>query len=210
MIKSSALLLLATLSWSADVVAEAQAAMAGNDATAKKSALRALGSKGAGDDAAAIGLLIGAIADRQGGEAAAAALKSRTGASPKGGTWRTGHEAEAAKAWQDWYADEQQKKKLTDLEKKGAKPVAKPAEAAPAEEAKPTEAKPEKAVVLPEDLGRIDRIILKAGGSMLCYIQSRRTDADGNLVSLRIVHPENGGEEILPSSLISRIDEDIR
>ena len=204
------LLLLSSFAGAADALAEAQAAMTGNDASAKKTALKALGAKDAGAEEAAIGLLLGALSDRQAGEAAAAALKARTGASPKGGTWRTGHEAEAAKAWQDWYADEQQKKKLTDLEKKGAKPVAKPAEPTPAEETKPTEAKPEKAVVLPEDLGRIDRIIIKAGGSMLCYIQSRRTDADGTLILVRIIHPEGGGEEILPAALISRVDEDIR
>ena len=112
MIKTCTLLLAASLAWSADAVADAQAAMASNDATAKKSALRALGSKGAGDDAAAISLLIGALSDRQGGEAAVNALKSRTGASPKGGTWIPGKEADTIEAWQGWYAAEQQKKKV--------------------------------------------------------------------------------------------------
>ncbi len=211
MIKTCTLLLAASLAWSADAVADAQAAMASNDATAKKSALRALGSKGAGDDAAAISLLIGALSDRQGGEAAVNALKSRTGASPKGGTWIPGKEADTIEAWQGWYAAEQQKKKVADLQKKADAPAKKkPVVEQNTEDVPQPEAKPAKVVVLPEDLGRLDRIILKAGGSMLCYIQSRRTDADGNLVSLRIVHPENGGEEILPAALVSRVDEDIR
>jgi hypothetical protein len=62
----------------------------------------------------------------------------------------------------------------------------------------------------PSDLGRIDRIIFKNGGSLVCYILSKRTNADGVLQSVRIVHPNNGGEEILSTDLISRIDEDIR
>jgi len=240
------LLLLSSLAGAADALAEAQAAMASSDAAAKKEALRALASKGAGSDEAVIPLLLAALSDRQAGEAAASVLKSRTGASPKGGVWMIGKEDQAVKAWQEWWKTEQDRRQVDDLAKKAkeaekakaaekekakaaekakakvgdAKPSddkaveakttgEKPAET-PTEDAKPVEAKPVKISVNPDDLGRMDRIFLKSGGSMLCYIQSRRTDADGNLLSVRIIHPEGGGEEILPAALISRIDEDIR
>ena len=66
------------------------------------------------------------------------------------------------------------------------------------------------AYVPPSDLGRLDRIIFKSGGTLVCYILSKRVNADGVLQSVRVVHPNNGGEEILSSDLISRIDEDVR
>jgi hypothetical protein len=62
----------------------------------------------------------------------------------------------------------------------------------------------------PSDLGRLDRIVFKSGGSLVCFILSKRMNADGVLQSIRIVHPNNGGEEILSADLIARIDEDIR
>jgi hypothetical protein len=214
MTKLPLLLLLAALAPAADLVAQAQAAMGNNDASDKKTALKALAAKSSGPDEVVIPILLSALTDRQAGEAAVSALKARTGASPKGGTWITGKESQTVEAWTTWWVDQQQKKKVTDLEKKAeaAKPTtAKPEAAAdtPAVET-PVEAKPERTTTVPDDLGRIDRILLKAGGSMVAYIQSRRTDADGNLVSVRVIHPDGGGEEILPASLISRIDEDIR
>lgn len=62
----------------------------------------------------------------------------------------------------------------------------------------------------PSDLGRLDRIVFKSGGSLVCYILSKRVNADGVLQSVRVVHQNNGGEEILAADLIARIDEDIR
>jgi hypothetical protein len=62
----------------------------------------------------------------------------------------------------------------------------------------------------PSDLGRLDRIVFKTGGSLVCYILSKRMNADGVLQSVRIVHQNNGGEETLAADLIARIDEDIR
>lgn len=209
----SLLLLCAGLASAADAVAEAQTALAGNEAAAKKSALKALANKSAGDDAVVIPLLLGALADRQAGEAAASILRSRTGSSPKGGTWIPGKEEQTVKAWTEWWATEQQKRQVQELQKKAkgtTKDKAQDVVPAKPEAEEKTEVKAPRAVVLPDDLGKIDRIILKAGGSMLCYIQSRRTDAEGNLVSLRIIHPESGGEEILGADLISRVDEDVR
>ena len=62
----------------------------------------------------------------------------------------------------------------------------------------------------PSDLGRLDRIVFKTGGSLVCYVQSKRVNADGVLLSVRIVHQNDGGEETLAADLIARIDEDIR
>jgi hypothetical protein len=62
----------------------------------------------------------------------------------------------------------------------------------------------------PSDLGRLDRVVFKSGGSLVCYILSKRVNADGVLQSVRVVHQNNGGEEILAADLIARIDEDIR
>jgi hypothetical protein len=71
---------------------------------------------------------------------------------------------------------------------------------------------PKKRVNLPppEDLGKLDRIIFKNGSSLICYILTRRTDADGNLVTVRIIHPDGAGEEILQADLIARIEEDVK
>ncbi len=62
----------------------------------------------------------------------------------------------------------------------------------------------------PSDLGRIDRVVFRSGGSMRCYIMSRHNDADGNLVNVRVIHPDGGGEETLAADLIARIDEDVQ
>ncbi len=62
----------------------------------------------------------------------------------------------------------------------------------------------------PSDLGKLDRIVFKTGGSLVCYILSKRVNADGVLQSVRVVHQNNGGEETLAADLIARIDEDIR
>ena len=62
----------------------------------------------------------------------------------------------------------------------------------------------------PSDLGRLDRIVFKTGGSLVCYILSKRMNADGVLQSVRIVHQNDGGEETLAAELIARIDEDVR
>ena len=82
----------------------------------------------------------------------------------------------------------------------------KPADAATTDATKPEQP----AYEPPSDLGRLDRIVFKTGGSLVCYILSRRVNADGVLLSVRIVHPNNGGEETLAADLIARIDEDVR
>ncbi len=193
-------------------VAALSAALAGSDLTEKKAAIRAVASKSVGKDAEVFPLLIGAIGDRQAGEAAIAALSSRAGETPKDGAYKNNLEL-TTKAWQGWYESWQKKQAIKNLEKK----VDKKSDATAAVPVKPVDGTPEAAASeksLPaqpaEDLGKIDRIIFKAGGSLLCYIQSKRTDADGNLVSVRVIHPDGSGEETIASDLISRIEEDLR
>ncbi len=53
-------------------------------------------------------------------------------------------------------------------------------------------------------------MVFKNGSNLICYILTRRTDADGNLISLRIVHPDGSGEETLDAAMVSRIEEDVR
>jgi hypothetical protein len=143
-----------------------------------------------------------------------------------------------ASEWNNWLAarkrDKETQKKIADQEKKlkdmeaAEKNKAKEAKdgvatadgktAPPADGSTPpatgTDGEPTikapPAYVPPSDLGRLDRIIFKSGGTLVCYILSRRVNADGVLQSIRVVHPNNGGEEILSADLISRVDEDVR
>lgn len=85
-------------------------------------------------------------------------------------------------------------------------PTGTPAEGAPV-------AKPEAPKAPPgrdPEFGGLDRITFRTGGSLLCYVLSKRIDSEGNLVSVRIVHPDQGGEETLAAELIARIEDDIR
>jgi hypothetical protein len=113
----------------------------------------------------------------------------------------------------------EEEKKKTDEAKNGkpatgdTKPGDKPAEGdTPADPAtattEPGTDKP--AYEPPSDLGRLDRIVFKTGGSLVCYVLSKRMNADGVLQSVRIVHQNDGGEETLAADLIARIDEDVR
>lgn len=71
-------------------------------------------------------------------------------------------------------------------------------------------AKPKAVYEPPTDLGRVDRIVFKTGGSLVCYILSKRSNSDGVLQSVRVSHLDDGGEETLAMDLIARIEEDIR
>ena len=62
----------------------------------------------------------------------------------------------------------------------------------------------------PNDLGKPSRIIFKNGGSLVCYVIFKRTDSDGVLQSVRIIHLDGGGEETLAADLIARIEESAR
>jgi hypothetical protein len=192
-------------------VAALQAALADNDAIAKKTAIRALSSKSVGKDAEILPLLVAAIGDRQAGETAVNALSSRTGKTPIGGSYAPGVDpVKVQAAWQGWLKDWQMTQDIKKLEKKVDKNSEKIKDvAAIAAETAPVVEKTT-AQAPPEDLGKVDRVIFKAGGSLLCFIMSKRIDAEGKLVSVRIVHPDGAGEETIAESLISRIEEDIQ
>ena len=207
------LLACATGAWCADSpVAALQAALGGNDAVAKKTALRAVASKSAGSDEEVLPLLVAAIADRQGGEAAVAALSSRTGAAPSGGSYVPGVDpAKVQGVWQKWLEDWKKAQDIKKLKKKDEKQETQSGAPLPAPETPKTSGDEKAVTPAPaEDLGKLDRVLFKAGGSLLCYVQSKRTDADGNLISVRVVHPDGSGEETIAADLISRIEEDIR
>lgn len=208
-----ATLLLSAAAFAADgPVADFQKAMADNDSGAKKQAARALGAKDAGKDEEAYAALIAAISDRQAGEVAVAALQSRVGKTPVGGVYKAGEDpAKTQAAWQGWFDDWKKAQQIKKLEKKDEKKPAKPEAAAPAPEVKTTAPSEKTTPPMPaEDLGKLDRVIFVAGGSLLCYVQSKRTDADGKLLSVRVIHPDGSGEETISAELVSRIEEDIQ
>ena len=203
------------------------------EASDKKEALRAAQSLGKDQDDVAFELLIKGVNDRQVHDEAVLALRARTGLQPtllNRGSGYPGYPAsDDASEWNNWLSarkkeKETQKKiaegekKIKDIEEaeknktadgktgKTGKTGDKPADGAE----KPAEGTEKPAYEPPSDLGRLDRIVFKTGGSLVCYILSKRMNADGVLQSVRIVHQNNGGEETLAADLIARIDEDVR
>ena len=218
-----AILLAATgLGWAADSssVAAFNTAMGGQDFQAKKQAMQAL----AGDDSVVLPLLVQALNDRQVGEFALQVLRSRTGlAAPTnkrvGGPGYPGYpQDDSSSSWSGWLSDRtkavEQEKLLKELKEKADKKpdetTAKPVDPnAPVDDPANPDKQP-KAPVIDTDLGTIDRVILKSGGALMCYVLSKRTDADGNLISIRVAHPDGGGEEVLQADLIARLEEDVK
>ncbi len=214
-----------------DPFAVFNAAMAGQDFTAKRSAIAGLVAAPKTQDDAVYAALVAALSDRQGQDDAIQALRGRSGLRPpakKGASQYPGYPAsDAAAAWQAWLAARKQdldnRAKIANTEKlakeaketadKNAKKIAgktddkTDAVISETPVAAVTPGKP--TWVPPPELGKADRIFLKNGGSLVCYIQSKRLDADGNLRSVRVVH-EDGGEETLAADLIARIEEDVR
>lgn len=214
----SVLPLLAVVLMAGDAVTIFQQAMAGDSLDAKRAAIQGLGSV---DEDTALRMLIGAVDDRQARDAAIAALRARTGLVPateKGAGGYPGYpRSDSASNWSIWLTErtkaKDEEKKLKEIEKK-LKEAKDKDKKKPTDEAKPDTAKPkdpaEPPPPPPDDLGRPARISFTAGGNLVCYIRSERKDAEGKLVSLRVVHLDNGGEEVLDAKLISRIDRDIR
>lgn len=217
-----------------DVKAQFDQAFTKGEASDKKEALRAAQSLGKDQDDLAYELLVKAVNDRQVHDEAVMALRARTGLQPtllNRGSGYPGYPAsDDASEWNNWLASRkkdketqkkiaEQDKKLKEMEEaeksgkdgKGDKPATgetKPDDPATAAGEGDKPAQP--AYEPPSDLGRLDRIVFKTGGSLVCYVLSKRVNADGVLQSVRIVHQNNGGEEILSADLIARIDEDIR
>ncbi len=198
------------------------------DADAKRAAVKALADKAAAGDDEAYAKLVKATGDRQSQDAAIAALRARTGLKPsKGdGGGYPGYPADDTPAsWQAWLkardAEVAKEKQIAEALKlaEEAKKEAEAKEGDPAkvdgetgavagEPGKPTTVKP--APARPSsDLGRMDRVVFKTGGSLLCYILSKRVDDTGNLISVRVVHRDEGGEEVLSADLVAHIEEDI-
>ena len=210
------------------------------EASDKKDAVRQAQSLGKDQDDLAFELLVKGVNDRQVHDEAVMALRARTGLQPtllNRGSGYPGYPAsDDASEWNNWLAARKKdketqakiaegEKKLKEMEEaeknkgdpKNAKPPA--GNGDPAKDpADPTTAstdpgsdKPaQPAYEPPSDLGRLDRIVFKTGGSLVCYILSKRMNADGVLQSVRIVHQNDGGEETLAAELIARIDEDVR
>jgi len=223
-----------------DVKAKFGKAFSEGSSSDKKDALRAAQSLPKEDDDVAFELLIKGVGDRQVHDEAVLALRARTGLQPtllNRGSGYPGYPAsDDASEWNNWLAARKkeietqkkiadQEKKLKEIEAEKNKPkkegdgktddkTATPADGTtpPATGANGEDpiVKAPPAYVPPSDLGRLDRVIFKSGGTLVCYILSKRVNADGVLQSVRVVHPNNGGEEILSSDLISRIDEDVR
>ena len=220
-----------------EVKSKFEKAFTKGEASDKKDALRMAQGLGKDDDDLAFELLIRGVSDRQVHDEAVMALRARTGLQPtllNRGSGYPGYPAsDDASEWNNWLGQRKKEKEaqkkiadnaaklkaLEDAEKKKAaeakdgKPGEKtdeqtaPEGEKPADGAKPV-AKPTHEQ--PSDLGKLDRVVFKSGGSLVCYILSKRVSADGQLQSVRVVHQNNGGEEILAADLIARIDEDIR
>jgi hypothetical protein len=218
-----ALLLAAACAFAADnaaIVTYSQA-MAGDDAYAKRDAIQALANKASGSDDDILPLLVKAVGDRQASGYAVQALRSRTGLTPPSGKTTSAYpgypNSDSSADWGAWLAararDQELKKKLDSLEQKvdskdgSAKTDEKKDEAAAEGQA---QSEPAPAPRIPtDDLGKPDRIIYKSGRSLIAYVRSKRLDAEGNLVSVRVVHNDGAGEEVIDASTISRIEEDV-
>jgi hypothetical protein len=222
------LVLTATGLDAADIAVDFKKAMADDDSVAKKEAVAATVAL-MDDDA--LPLLVSAVDDRQSHDAVVVALRSRTGLAPTARSRSGGYPgyppADTGAAWAQWLsarakvketekklADEDKKLKelsaaITAIKKKDqdGKDVANGADAPSTDTAAE---KPKIAIEPPADLGRPNRILFKNGGSLVCYILSKRTDANGVLQAVRIVHLDDGGEEILAADLIARIEEYFR
>ncbi len=57
--------------------------------------------------------------------------------------------------------------------------------------------------------GQLDRLFFTDGSILRCYVLTKRTDLEGNLTSVRIIHRDGGGEEIIDAAVVARIEEDI-
>ncbi len=211
------LCLCAVLAYAEDssAIATFKQAMSGDDAIAKRESINALVSKSAGDDDVILPLLVSAVSDRQGSEPAIRALRARTGLTPsasKGtGSYPGYPTGDTVADWQAWLTarsrDIETKKKLDKIDQKiGQLAETKPAEESPT--AEPVAVAPPPRIPV-DDLGKLDRLVYTSGRTLIAYVRSKRLDGDGKLVSVRVVHPDGAGEEVIDASVIARIEEDI-
>jgi len=216
----------------ADAVQHFKQAMSSDNAYEKRDAIRALAASSAEDDVV-LPLLVDAIGDRQAGRFAVPALRSRTGLHPPQGEDSGGYPGyprdDTQSAWRTWLrareAEQQREQELEEALRTAeeAKEEAKAAKAAAEGEDEDAEGEgvaegedqdaEEEAEEQPEASGpreRLDRIFFTDGSILRCYVVLKRKDLSGNLTSVRILHQDGGGEEIIDAELISRIEEDYR
>lgn len=211
------------LAGESSAVQEFRKAMAGDDGAAKRDAVRRLAGKDAGEDADIIPLLIGAVGDRQASAWAIQSLQARTGLSKpargRGGVGYPGYpvsnDAAGWSAWfEAWKKDAETRGKIDQLTKAAPAPgaplpggdAAAAGTAAPPKPVDAPEPAPRHAI---DDLGKLDRIVYKSGRTLVAYVRAKRLDGDGNLVSLRVVHRDGVGEEVVDAAVVARIEEDI-
>ena len=186
-------------------VADRQAHDAAVAALRARTGLRPAAGRGAGgypaypaDDSA--GAWSGWVAARAAARAAEEKLKE---------TAKAAEEAKQAAADADAKAEAKNEDKEADA---AASPAAAPVEGGEAVAA-PTAPATATAKVEPgrdPEFGGLDRITFKTGGSLLCYVLGKRLDVDGGLISVRIMHTDQGGEETLAADLIARVEEEIK
>ena len=214
----------------ADPLADLRSAMAGDDFSAKRAAIAAVTGMAKDQDEEVLNALIGALGDRQASTVAADALRARTGLSKPRPEARSassypGHPpSDSAGDWSAWVAawkkEQAKDKKLTDLDKKTkqlekeqkdkekAEKDKKPDGDAKTDD-KPAEAKSRTAEVQAQRGPRC-RIHFRNGGSKVYYLIAKRTDADGNLLSVRVAYLNDDGTEVLTADAIARLEEDVR
>lgn len=224
------LLLLASAALGAADWDQAQRDLASDDFPVRRRGLEVIASERDLDKA--LPALVGLVGDRQLGELAIQALRRRTGLSPAQGRGRNpgypGYPTEdSSGAWSAWLrarnqaaADKAAQERLTELE--AQMDAAEAAKAAEADAAADDKQATDDEAAQPEDapgaapraeqraLGKLDRIFFRDGSILLAHVVTRRTDLDGNLTSVRIVHRDGGGEENIDAALIVRIEEGVR
>jgi hypothetical protein len=201
-------------------IANFKTAMSGQDSDAKRQAIRALASKSVGNDDDVLPLLISAVSDRQGGDTAIQALRDRTGLTPPPYVGQSHYPAYPSSDdpgdWQAWLSERKKDKdtqaKIKQLEKEEKDKEKKSATGSSTADDTPSSSAPKSNSLPPPppptDLGPISRVVFKNGSTLLCYILTKRTDADGNLISIRVAHPDGAGEETLTADMIARIEDD--
>lgn len=215
MLRSAILALLCASLFCAEESAAVKAfksAMSGDDNTAKRDAIRGLVAKDAGSDWDIIPMLVQVTGDVRCAQWASDALQSRTGVSKpsrgKGGPGYPGFPVtDDGAGWQTWLAGW---KRDNQPKKAEAKPTDAPVAGAAGGDAPTAEAPVAPLPRIPtDDLGKLDRIVYKSGRSLIAYVRSKRVDGDGALVSVRVVHRDGVGEEVIDAAVISRIEDDI-
>ncbi|NRA39083.1 MAG: hypothetical protein HRU15_13145 [Planctomycetes bacterium] len=194
---------------SASLLKRFKTILAGNNFVEKKKIVAEI-ARG-GNDADRMPLLIQAAHDRQVRDAALLALQQRTGLRPSviSGDNR-GYpgfpKVNSASGWDEWW---KMKVTLQVRIKPGSQDRGLDIKKKEREEDKPIlVAEKKKSEV--RGLGKIDRVIFKQGGMLMCYIMKRNIDAEGKLLSIDIIHKSSSDKENISAQLIDEINENVR